>query len=367
MENLEMNPIFWKDKRVLITGHSGFKGSWLSLWLQRIGAKVTGYALAPPTVPNLFSQANIPKGMHSIQGNVKNLKKLVTVLKESRSEIIIHMAAQPLVIESYNDPVETYSTNVLGTVNLLEATRQSKEVKVFINVTTDKVYENKEWIWGYREFERLGGFDPYSNSKACSEFVTASYRNSFFPPSQWEEHGVAVATARAGNVIGGGDWGNDRLVPDCIRAWLDRETVNLRYPNAIRPWQHVLEPLNGYLVLAENLHKNGETFSEAWNFGPDEGSAQSVQHVVDRLSKFWGADAKWAIDSDHHAHEATYLKLDYTKASEKLDWRPQWNLDTTLEKTADWYIKYLTNPSQLRGITFDQIDEYMDSSKSKAI
>ena len=272
-----VNSAFWKDKRVLLTGHTGFKGSWLSLWLQSMGAQVTGYALAPPSNPSLFDVAEVGKGMTSIIGDIGDLERLRAVFAEHKPEIVIHMAAQALVRYSYVEPVETYSTNVMGTVNLLEAVRGTDSVRAVVNVTSDKCYENREWVWGYRENEAMGGFDPYSNSKGCAELVTAAYRNSYFHPGQYKEHGVAIASGRAGNVIGGGDWADDRLIPDIMRAITQGKPVNIRNPHAIRPWQHVLEPLSGYLLLAQKLFEDGPAYAEGWNFGPNDEDAKPVQ------------------------------------------------------------------------------------------
>jgi CDP-glucose 4,6-dehydratase len=267
--------MFWKGKRVLVTGHTGFKGGWLSLWLQQMDAEVCGYSLPAPTDPSLFVVAHIADGIRSVEGDIRDLEHLKRVVAEFRPEIVFHLAAQPLVRQSYRDPVETYSTNVMGTVNVLEAVRQVGGVRVVVSITSDKCYENREWCWAYRENEAMGGYDPYSSSKGCAELVTAALRNSFFHPDKFAEHGVAVASARAGNVIGGGDWAKDRLVPDMIRAFMCRETVVVRSPNAVRPWQHVLDPLSGYLRLAEKLWESGGEFAEAWNFGPAEDDARA--------------------------------------------------------------------------------------------
>ena len=353
-----MNSEFWQGKRIFLTGHTGFKGAWLSLWLQNLGALVTGFALPPNTTPCLFELAHVADGMTSIEGDICDYDGLLAALKESQAEIVIHMAAQPLVRQSYVDPVDTYSTNVMGTVNLLESIRHTDGVKAVINVTTDKCYENKEWIWGYRESEPMGGYDPYSNSKACSELVTASFRNSFFHPDRYSDHGIAIATARAGNVIGGGDWSADRLIPDCMQKWLNRESVYLRFPHAIRPWQHVLEPLAGYLMLAEKLYQEGPAYSEAWNFGPHDADAKPVQFLVHYLAKLWKGEAQCEIDPADHPHEAHYLKLDCTKANTILGWHPLWNLETALEKIADWYRVYQENPQSMREITLRQIQDY---------
>ena len=287
---------FWVGKVVLLTGHTGFKGSWLSLWLQSMGANVIGYALPPPTNPSLFISANVANDMTSIAGDMRDFPALLSVVEKYQPEIIIHMAAQSLVRHSYANPVETYSTNVMGTVHLLEAARQADSVRAIINVTSDKCYENREWIWGYRENEAMGGYDPYSNSKGCAELVAAAYRNSYFNPASFADHGVGLASARAGNVIGGGDWAEDRLIPDIMRAITQNKPASIRNPHAIRPWQHVLEPLSGYLMLAEKLWKNGAAFGEAWNFGPNDEDAKPVQWIVEQLTKSWGEGASWVLD-----------------------------------------------------------------------
>ncbi|MCK9283041.1 MAG: CDP-glucose 4,6-dehydratase [Rhodocyclaceae bacterium] len=352
-----MNPRFWHGKRVFITGHSGFKGGWLSLWLQRLGAAVTGYALAPPTDPSLFVVAGVGKEMHSIVADVRDAEMLAKAVGEARPDIVIHMAAQPLVRYSYQAPVETYATNVMGAVHLLEAVRHAESVRAVINVTSDKCYENREWPWGYRENEPLGGYDPYSNSKGCAELVTAAYRSSFFNPAKYSEHGVAIATARAGNVIGGGDWAQDRLIPDILRAIEAGQPVNIRSPQAIRPWQHVLEPLSGYLDLAEKLYGNGAAYAEAWNFGPAEEDAKPVHWIVERLTQSWNDGATWRLDSDPQPHEAHYLKLDCAKARLRLDWRPRWSLTETLESIVAWHKAFLGH-ADMKAVTLSQIVAY---------
>ncbi|MGF6600005.1 CDP-glucose 4,6-dehydratase [Paraburkholderia sp. GAS448] len=351
---------FWRGKKVFLTGHTGFKGSWLTLWLQALGASVTGYSLAPETSPNLFSLARVGDGIESIIGDIRNRDKLTNAIRAAAPEIVIHMAAQPLVRESYVNPVETYETNVLGTVHVLDAIRQVQGVRSVVIVTTDKCYENREWDWGYRENEAMGGYDPYSSSKGCAELVTAAYRNSFFNPSAYPKHGVAVASARAGNVIGGGDWAADRLIPDIMRAIASGETVNIRNPHAIRPWQHVLEPLSGYLVLAESLYTEGTRHADAWNFGPNDSDAQPVQAIVERLTSQWGDNARWVLDNGDHPHEATYLKLDCSKAHARLGWRPRWDLGHTLDNIVAWY-KAAARQEDMRAVTLAQIDEYTQS------
>jgi len=348
---------FWTGKRVFITGHTGFKGSWLCLWLHSLGAKVTGYALPPPTNPNLFELGKINKIVKSILSDVRDGESLTTAIKEEKPEIVIHMAAQSLVRDSYADPVKTYSTNVMGTVNLFEAVRIYKDVKAVINVTTDKCYENREWFWGYRENEPLGGFEPYSNSKACSELVTSSYRSSFFNPKNYSTHGVAVASARSGNVIGGGDWGKDRLIPDCVRSILKGERIIIRNPQAIRPWQHVLEPLYGYLILAQRLYEKGTPYAEAWNFGPDDQDAKTVEWVVKEMCAKWGENVSYEIDKGEHPHEAHYLKLDCSKAKSELHWYPKWNLEQAIDKIIEW-IRAYRDGSDIRKVCQRQIEEY---------
>ena len=348
---------FWKDKRVFVTGHTGFKGSWLCLWLHKLGAHVTGYALDPPTDPSLFELCGIDNLVTSVIADVRDGQTLTKAMQAVRPEIVMHMAAQPLVRDSYKIPVETYAVNVMGTVNLFEAVRQSTTVRAVINVTTDKCYENKEWVWGYRENEPLGGFDPYSNSKACSELVTASYRSSYFNPQRYTEHRVAIASARAGNVIGGGDWALDRLIPDCIAAILKGEKVLIRNPHAVRPWQHVLEPLSGYLLLAQRLYEDGILYSGAWNFGPDDSDAQPVERLVEMLCSKWGSDAAYEIDKGLHPHEAHYLKLDCSKAKTELGWRPRWGLDKATASIVEWTMAYRDH-SDVSEVCLKQIREY---------
>jgi CDP-glucose 4,6-dehydratase len=343
---------FWHNKKVFITGHTGFKGSWLCLWLHFLGAKVTGYALKPPTEPSLFKLCKIDKLVRSIIGDVRNLKLLKKAMLSAKPEIVIHMAAQPLVRGSYRNPVDTFDINVMGTVNALEAVRSCKSVKAVINVTTDKIYENKERTTGYKENEPLGGYDPYSSSKACSELVTSAYRNSFL------KNGVAVATARAGNVIGGGDWGVDRLVPDFIKAILKGNKIRIRNPKAIRPWQYVLDPLNGYLILAQKLYQNGQKYAEAWNFGPDDRDAKTVEWLVKRLCSKWGGNASYAIDNKKHPHETQTLKLDSSKAKARLKWKTKTHLENAIDKVIEWTKEY-KEKKDLRRVCMDQIKEYM--------
>ena len=352
-----MKPAFWSGKRVFLTGHTGFKGSWLALWLQQLGAQVTGYALDAPTDPSLFDAARVGTDMQSVHGDVRDLPALLRAMQAAKPEIVIHLAAQSLVRLSYDTPVETYATNVMGTVHLLEAVRQTPGVKAVVNVTTDKCYENKEWVWGYRENEPMGGFDPYSNSKGCSELVSAAYRTSFFNPAHYPQHGVALATARAGNVIGGGDWAKDRLIPDILAAFEACRQVPIRNPHAIRPWQHVLEPLRGYLTLAEHLYTDGPSFAEGWNFGPHSDDAKPVEWIVKELAQRWGQGASWQVDAGEHPHEAGYLKLDISKAAQRLQWHPALRLDSALSLIVDW-ARARQAGADMRAITQQQIANY---------
>jgi len=326
---------FWKDRRVFITGHTGFKGSWLSLWLQSMGAEIRGFSLPAPTTPALFYEARVALGMDLLEGDIRDGAALRSALVDFRPEVVIHMAAQPLVRLSYAAPAETYATNVMGTVNLLEAVRASSSVRSVVNITTDKCYENREWVWGYRETDPMGGHDPYSSSKGCAELVTAAYRQSFLQIGQ-----AALASARAGNVIGGGDWAFDRLVPDVLRAFEKGQPVILRNPQATRPWQHVLEPLLGYLRLAERLHAEGQRFAEGWNFGPADRDARPVEWIVRRLAETWGAGACWTVEADAQLHEAQYLKLDCSKAHQRLAWTPRWSLEEALERVVRWHLAW---------------------------
>ncbi len=354
---------FWEGKRVFLTGHTGFKGSWLCLWLQSLGANVSGYALAPLTNPSLYNLAKVDDLIESTIADVRDEGALRSAMQNMNPDIVIHMAAQPLVCESYRNPVETFDVNIMGTVHLLEAVRQCDSVKAVVNVTTDKCYENREWHWGYRENDAMGGYDPYSSSKGCSELVTAAFRNSYFNPTDYASHRVAVGSARAGNVIGGGDWGEGRLISDCIRALLKEEEIRIRNPIAIRPWQHVLEPISGYLVLAERLFKEGASFAQGWNFGPNDSDAKSVEWVVRELCNIWGNNASYCIDISEHPHEATYLKLDCSKAIAQLGWKPRWNISEAIAKVVDWTFCYRSS-GDLRTMCLQQIAEFQSAESN---
>lgn len=329
----KVDPSFWKGKKVFLTGHTGFKGSWLSLWLQSMGSTVKGYALEPPSSPSLFLEAKVGENMESEIGDIRDIEVLKNSMIGFNPDVLIHMAAQPLVRLSYSEPLETYSTNVMGTVNVLESARYCKNLKAIISVTTDKCYENKEWAWGYRENEPMGGHDPYSSSKGCAELVTAAYRSSFFTGNET----ASLASARAGNVIGGGDWAEDRLIPDILKAFEKSEAVIIRNPLSTRPWQHVLEPLSGYLILAQHLFLEGEEFAEGWNFGPKDEDCRAVNWILDKMVTTWGEGASWELDNKSNPHEAGYLKLDCSKAASRLYWHPKWNLEFTLNSIINWH------------------------------
>lgn len=348
---------FWAGKVVLLTGHTGFKGSWLSLWLQSMGANVIGYAFTPSPDNGLFISANVANGMTSLEGDIRDFDAISKTFEKYQPEIVIHMAAQSLVRHSYANPIETYATNVMGTVHLLEAARQVGSVRAIVNVTSDKCYENREWVWGYRENEPMGGYDPYSNSKGCAELVTAAYRNSYFNSEKFAEHGVAVASVRAGNVIGGGDCAEDRLIPDIMRAIVQGTPVHIRNPDAIRPWQYVLEPLSGYLMLAQKLWEEGAAYSQAWNFGPNDEDAKPVSWIVNRLTKIWGKGASWVEDKRDHPHEAHYLKLDFSKAKSRLNWQPKWRLEKALDEIVSWHQAQQAG-EDMRTVTLGQIAKY---------
>jgi CDP-glucose 4,6-dehydratase len=343
---------FWRGKRVLLTGHTGFKGSWLTLWLRDAGAAVTGYALEPPTTPSLFDLARVGEGVESVIGDVRDYDRLHDVVTRTRPEIVLHLAAQSVVRYSYDHPLETFAVNVLGTANVLEAARHAPGVRVVVNVTSDKCYENREWAWGYRESDPMGGHDPYSSSKGCSELVTAAYRRSYCHDAGRAD--LMIASGRAGNVIGGGDWTPDQLIPDVVRAYLRKERVRIRNPGAVRPWQFVLEPLNGYLMLAEKLWEGGAAHADGWNFGPRDEDARPVSWIVERLAALWGEGAGWQLDQGEHPHEAHYLKLDCSRAHADLGWWPRLALPAALEWVAEWYRAY-RDAGDVRALTLAQI------------
>jgi CDP-glucose 4,6-dehydratase len=357
LESLGMNPEFWSGKRVFLTGHTGFKGSWLSLWLQQLGAEVYGYSDGVPTDPSLYETAGVGGGMNSVIGDVRDLGGLLTSTRDARPEVVIHMAAQSLVRRSYIEPVETYATNIQGTVNVLEAVRQAGGVRAVIVVTSDKCYENLEQQRSFREDDPMGGYDPYSSSKGCAELVTSAYRNSFFNVADFEQHGTAVASVRAGNVIGGGDWAEDRLIPDII-AYLQRgESPVIRNPDALRPWQFVLDPINGYLDLVERLCNAGTEYGGAWNFGPDDKDAREVGTVTSELAARWDGNAEWGRETTTQPHEATFLSLDSSKARSGLGWQPLVNLDTALDWIVEWY-RAFGESGESRQITLEQIRRF---------
>jgi CDP-glucose 4,6-dehydratase len=348
---------FWKSKRVFLTGHTGFKGSWLSLWLLSMGAEVSGYSLAPSTNPNLYTAIALDKDMASTIADVRDAEALERAMRSFRPEIVIHMAAQPLVRYSYEVPIETYATNVMGTVHLLNAVRHTPEVRVVVNVTSDKCYENREWVWPYREDEAMGGHDPYSSSKGCAELVTSAFRRSYFHPDKYSEHRVAITSGRAGNVIGGGDWALDRIVPDMARSFSAGKPVIIRNPRAVRPWQHVLEPLSGYLTLTERSFADA-SITGAWNFGPSESDSQPVRYLADSIVRLWGNGAKWESgESGQAVHEAHLLNLDSSKARTLLGWRPRWRLDEALANTVGWYREYYGG-GDAQTVSLNQIKDY---------
>ena len=353
MENMVIDTSFWQGRKVFLTGHTGFKGSWMSLWLKQLGAEVTGYSLDPPTSASIFHDVNVEKSLKQhIHGDINDLELLTESMQSSQPEIVIHMAAQSLVRDSYDNPVNTYKTNVIGTVNLFESIRKTSSVNVVLNITTDKCYENKEWPWGYRENDPMGGYDPYSSSKGCSELVSSAYQRSFF-----EESGVALATARAGNVIGGGDWAVDRIVPDAMRAFMNGQSLLVRNPKSVRPLQHVLEPLSGYLLLCQQLFNNPKDYASAWNFGPSDKDAQPVSFLADTMTHSWGNNAEWHTDDSSHPHEAFYLKLDCSKSRSVLKFESIWGLDRALYETVKWY-KAWHNQKDINEFTLHQIELY---------
>jgi CDP-glucose 4,6-dehydratase len=350
----------WKGKKVFLTGHTGFKGGWLALWLASKGATVRGYALDPCTTPSLFDVAKIGSVIEDIRGDIRNAAALESALHDFAPEVVFHMAAQPLVRHSYVDPIGTYETNVIGTARVLDAIRRTPSVRAVVSITTDKCYENKEWVWGYRETDPLGGYDPYSSSKACAEIVSAAYRQSYFPIGKLGQpggHTTAIATARAGNVIGGGDWSLDRLIPDLVRGFLAGEPVRIRRPQAIRPWQHVMEPLAGYIALAEHLLTHDPKYATAYNFGPYDEDAKPVGWIVEKMTQFWGGNASWVLDPDPGVHEAGYLKLDASKAHADLAWSPHLRLETALQWLVEWYRAWQSG-ADMHAFTLNQISTY---------
>jgi CDP-glucose 4,6-dehydratase len=356
-----VNTSFWNCKRVFLTGHTGFKGGWLSLWLSSMGAKVTGYALVPNTNPSFFEVAKVEGDLEQSHiADIRDLDKLQREMARAKPEIVIHMAAQPLVRYSYINPVETYAINVMGTVHVLESIRSTDSVRAAVIVTTDKCYDNKEWAWGYRENESMGGHDPYSNSKGCAELATSAYRQSYFSPEKYSQHHVAIASARAGNVIGGGDWSEDRLITDAIKAFEANLALKIRNPLATRPWQHVLEPLSGYLVLAQALYQQGSKFDGGWNFGPRVEDARSVQEVVNLLMRSWASPTSWIQDQGEQPHEAHSLSLDCSKARQFLNWIPRWTLEQSIDNIVQWQQAY-QNQLNMREISLHQIASYQNS------
>jgi CDP-glucose 4,6-dehydratase len=349
---------FWAGRRVFLTGHTGFKGGWLALWLSRLGAEVRGYSLDPYTTPSLFDVARIGSRVEDIRGDIRDGVHLESAMKNFAPEVVFHLAAQPLVRLSYDDPITTYETNVIGTARVLDSVRRTPSVRAVVSVTTDKCYENKEWVWGYRETDPLGGYDPYSSSKACAEIVSAAFRQSYFPVGKIADHHVAIATARAGNVIGGGDWSLDRLLPDLVRGFLSGKPVPIRRPHAIRPWQHVLEPLHGYLSLAEKLlTADAARYATAYNFGPADDDARPVGWIAERMTQSWGEGASWVLDEDPSVHEAGYLKLDASRARADLAWTPHLHLADALDWLVRWYKAHQAG-ADMQAYTFEQISQY---------
>jgi CDP-glucose 4,6-dehydratase len=365
MNNLFAN--IYKGKRVLVTGYTGFKGSWLCLWLKELGAEIAGYALQPPTNPNHFDLLHLD--IFSIIGDIRDSEKLAKAIKAYQPEIVFHLAAQSLVRSSYKNPVETFETNIMGTINVFEACRNVDFVKAIVNITSDKCYENKEWVWGYRENDPMGGYDPYSASKGCAELITNTYRNSFFNPLNFQSSNsftspVLLASARAGNVIGGGDWAEDRLIPDIMRAISKNERVIIRNPKATRPWQHVLEPLSGYLMLGQALLEGKKGFAEGWNFGPNDEGSISVQEVVEHIKEIWGKVNYEIQTNTDKPYEANFLKLDCSKVRIKLKWRNVWDAQETFTKTVEWYKNYYTNKTVS---SIDDLKSYIQKAKEKNI
>ena len=349
-----MNQSFWKNKKILITGHTGFKGSWLTVWLKKLGADITGFSKSVPTNPSLFETANIEKDIKSVVGDIQNYELLKETISKCEPEIIFHMAAQSLVIKSYSNPIETFSTNVMGTVNLLYAVKETKKAKIVINITSDKCYENNESLEGYSEEDPMGGHDPYSSSKGCAELITKSFRKSFF--SSDHENNIGLASVRAGNVIGGGDWAENRLIPDIIRAIKNKENVKIRNPNALRPWQHVLDPLNGYISLAEKLWDDQKKHSEGWNFGPEKNEVKPVSWIIEEFNELWKNKINWVV-GNNELHEANNLILNCQKAKSRLGWNSKINTETALKMTIEWYTKYFDGKN-MREVTEEQIIEF---------
>lgn len=367
VEALVITPEFWRGRRVLLTGHTGFKGAWLSLWLQKLQARLRGLGLDPPSQPAGFDLVGAARGMEDLRGDIRDLGCVTTTMGEFQPEIVIHMAAQSLVRPSYADPIATYATNVMGTAHVLEAARGCASVRAIVVITSDKCYENRGWERGYREDDALGGYDPYSSSKGCAELVTAAYRRSFFNPERYAEHRVGLASARAGNVIGGGDWAVDRLIPDAMRAFLSKREFVVRFPEAIRPWQHVLEPLGGYLRLAQRLYEAGPAYAEAWNFGPDAEAERPVRYLAERITAAWGEGASWCAKPDSHApHEAHYLTLDAAKARQVLGWHPKLSLDKALALTVAWYQAF-SRGQDMHAFSLDQIAAYAGTAAPAAL
>ncbi len=352
---LGLDKLFWKGRKVLLTGHTGFKGGWLSLWLQSLQADVIGIALDHLHDKSLYEIARVGAGMTSLRQDIRDRESLARLFTRYEPEIVIHLAAQPLVRYSYRHPVETWETNVMGSINVLEAVRQVSSVRSVIMVTSDKCYLNREWEWGYRETDHLGGYDPYSSSKAATELLTAAWRNSFFQ----DDNAVAVASVRAGNVIGGGDWAEDRLLPDIVRAFSSGEELNIRYPDAVRPWQHILEPLHGYLMLAEKLYHQAGEGAQAWNFGPDVGDTRSVKWIVEKISSIWGTETNWRVDESKQPHEAGLLSLDCSRARKSLGWQPRWNLEQALERIVDWHQAEIAGKDMF-DFSLQQIQDYIN-------
>ncbi|WP_435189567.1 CDP-glucose 4,6-dehydratase [Pseudothioglobus sp. nBUS_23] len=343
---------FWKGKRVFLTGHTGFKGSWLSIWLNSMGCIVRGYALLPPSSPSLYTAAKVEDLIDSQIGDIRNYHLLYEAMNKFNPDIVFHMAAQSLVRKSYSNPIETYEVNIIGTANVLEAARSCENLKVVINITTDKCYENEDFDKSFKETDPMGGYDPYSSSKGCAEIITSAYRRSFY-----NELGIGLASARAGNVIGGGDWAKDRLIPDILRSFEDKKPVLIRSPNATRPWQHVLEPLSGYLKLAKEIYFDSYSFSEGWNFGPKDSDIKTVEWIIDKMSSKW-PNSSWKIDDNPNPHESSFLKLDISKAKLKLDWTPTWQLNFALEKIINWHFDWLENKN-MQEVCIAEIKEYM--------